>query len=234
MIRSEPINEPKNLYIKYSVIIDLDTLEIIHQKLVQSGYSKIDYLFPAHHTRYTCENIDDIRNVFAREGLSEISELEMDCRNKDSQKTINITFKKYSLLFDEYFLKIKPSDTESQNLAEEIFSILNEQNKYNFKRLANKITSLQKTAYGLLFTDLVLTLSTNMLPDNYRNYTQLLILAILVFSIFVIQFSSKQKVKIYVKEDSSTSGYRDIIINLIISIIGSFIVYLITKHFFIT
>lgn len=51
MIKSEPIREPNNLYIKYSVIIELDTLEIIHQKLVQSGCSKIDYLFPAHHTR---------------------------------------------------------------------------------------------------------------------------------------------------------------------------------------
>ena len=100
--------------------------------------------------------------------------------------------------------------------------------------MANKIVSLKKMAYSLLFTDLVLTLSTNTLPDNYRNYAQLLTLAILVFSIFVIQFSSKQKVKIYVKKDSYTLEYKDIIINLIISIIGSFIVYLITTYFFST
>ena len=37
MIKSELIRDPSNLYIKYSVIIDLDTLEIIHQKLVRSG-----------------------------------------------------------------------------------------------------------------------------------------------------------------------------------------------------
>ena len=144
MIKSEPIREPNNLYIKYSVIIELDTLEIIDQKLVQSGCSKIDYLFPAHHTRYTCENINDIRNVFVREGLSEIAELEIDCRNNDNKKVIDMTFKKHSLLFEEYFLKIHPSDTESQSLAEEIFSILNEKNIYNFKRLANKIVSLKK------------------------------------------------------------------------------------------
>lgn len=234
MIKSEPIREPNNLYIKYSVIIELDNLEIIHQKLVQSGCSKIDYLFPAHHTRYTCENINDIRNVFVREGLSEIAELEIDCRNNDNKKVIDMIFKKHSLLFEEYFLKIHPSDTESQSLAEEIFSILNEKNIYNFKRLANKIVSLKKMAYSLLFTDLVLTLSTNTLPDNYRNYAQLLTLAILLFSIFVIQFSSKQKVKIYVKKDSYTLEYKDIIINLIISIIGSFIVYLITTYFFST
>lgn len=169
-----------------------------------------------------------------REGLSEIAELEIDCRNNDNKKVIDMTFKKHSLLFEEYFLKIHPSDTESQSLAEEIFSILNEKNIYNFKRLANKIVSLKKMAYSLLFTDLVLTLSTNTLPDNYRNYAQLLTIAILLFSIFVIQFSSKQKVKIYVKKDSYTLEYKDIIINLIISIIGSFIVYLITTYFFST
>lgn len=231
MIKQESIEKLEDLYIKYSIIIDLDTLEIIHQKLLHSSYNKIEYKLSAHKTRYTCENIEDLRNVFVREGLSEIHELEMDCKDKDYKKAITITFKEYRLLFDTHFLRIHPADSESQNIAEEIFSILNERNLYNLKRFAGKIINLQKMAYCLLFTDLILTLSINTLPDSHRNYARLLTLILLVFSVFVIQFSSKQKVKIFTKKDTSTLEYRDITINLIISIAGSFIVYLITKYF---
>lgn len=60
MIKSELIKDPCDLYIKYSVTIDLDTLEVIHQKLINACYTEIEYRFSARHTNYTCNEISEI------------------------------------------------------------------------------------------------------------------------------------------------------------------------------
>ena len=54
MIKSELIKDPCDLYIKHSVTLDLDTLEVLHQKLTNARYTEIEYRFSARRTNYTC------------------------------------------------------------------------------------------------------------------------------------------------------------------------------------
>lgn len=77
MIKSELIKDPCDLYIKHSVTIDLDTLEVIHQKLTNACYTEIEYRFSARRTNYTCNMVNEIRTIFSQEGISEISNLDM-------------------------------------------------------------------------------------------------------------------------------------------------------------
>ena len=61
MINRELITEPNNFYIRYSVVVDSDTLEIIQQKLLQYDYTKIEYKFSIRNTRYTCNEVRKMR-----------------------------------------------------------------------------------------------------------------------------------------------------------------------------
>ena len=163
MIRSELIREPSNLYIKYSVIVDLDALEIIHQKLLRSGYSRIDYSFSAHHTRYTCNDVTEMRTIFSQNAISEISSLDMSCRN-ENYKSISIKFGKG---FD-YYLNISSSDSEPNDLMKEILAIINEKNIHGYKFLTKIIIKCEKIAWLLLFISSFLVSSISGIPDDSK------------------------------------------------------------------
>lgn len=223
MIKSELIREPSNLYIKYSVIIDLDTLEIIHQKLVRSGYSRIDYSFSAHHTKYTCNDITEIRTIFSQNAISEISSLEMSCRN-ENYKSISIKFGKG---FD-YYLNISSSDSESNDLMKEILAIINEKNIHGYKCLTKIIVKCEKIAWLLLFVSLLLISGISGMPNDIKKYVIDFFYITIIFLLFVLGFSSKQTVRILLKKEEPFTfkwflTFKDIAIGSVGSIIGTLI-----------
>ena len=57
MIKSEIIKEAEKINIRCSIIIDLDVLKIVQNKLLQFGYDKIEYKFSFNKTCYTCNEI---------------------------------------------------------------------------------------------------------------------------------------------------------------------------------
>ena len=127
MIKSELIKDPCDLYIKHSVTINLDTLEVLHQKLTNARYTEIEYRFSARRTNYTCNKVSEIRTIFSQEGISEISALDMSCRNEKC-KTISIRFGKG---FD-YYLNIHAPDSEPSDLMKEILAIIEEKKNRRF------------------------------------------------------------------------------------------------------
>lgn len=82
MIKSKAIQEPTNLYIKHSIIIDLDVLRIIHQKLLRSSYNKIEYKFSIRKTDYICNDIDELHSIFEQNGVSELNKLDINCQDE--------------------------------------------------------------------------------------------------------------------------------------------------------
>lgn len=223
MIRSELIREPSNLYIKYSVILDLDTLEIIHQKLVRSGYSRIDYSFSAHHTKYNCNDVNEMRIIFSQNAISEISALDISYRN-ENYKTISI---KFGRGFD-YYLNIYSSDSEPSDLMEEILAIISEKNIHGYKWITNIIVKCQNLAVLFLIIGAPLVSEIYKIANDWQKYMPTLFYMMIIFSIFVLGFSSKQTVRIISKKEEPFTfkwflTFKDIAIGSVGSIIGTLI-----------
>lgn len=159
MINHELIKEPINFYIKYSVIIDLDTLEVINQKLIQSNYTEIKYSFPVRNTNYTCNKVSEIGKIFSDEGISEINKLDISCRN-DKFKSISIKFEKTF----GYYLNIHSSDSEPRDLMKAILLIIEEKNIQGSKFLTKIIGENEKIALTLLIVDLSFGTIISKLP----------------------------------------------------------------------
>lgn len=143
MIKSELIKEPCNLYIKHSVTIDLDTLEVLHQKLTNACYTEIEYRFSVRRTDYTCNEVSEIQTIFSQEGISEIFALDMSCRN-ENYKTISIKFDKS---FD-YYLNIHASDSEPSDLMKELLAIIEEKKFTRIQMAYTNNCEVRKNSMG--------------------------------------------------------------------------------------
>lgn len=223
MIKSELIKDPCDLYIKYSVTIDLDTLEVIHQKLINACYTEIEYRFSARHTNYTCNEISEIRDIFSQEGISEISALDMSCRNEKC-KTISIRFGKS---FD-YYLNIHASDSEPSDLMKEILAIIEEKNLHGYKWLTKIIVKCKEIALAFLIFSFSFGSAILHMTDDWKKYANGFFYITVIFSIFVLGFSSAQKMKIVSQKEELFTlkwflRFKDIITGTVGSIIASFI-----------
>lgn len=229
MIKSELIKDPCDLYIKHSVTIDLDTLEVIHQKLTNACYTEIEYRFSARRTNYTCNMVNEIRTIFSQEGISEISDLDMNCRN-ENYKFISIRFGKSY----DYYLNIHASDSEPSDLMKELLAIIDEKNLHGYKWLTKMIVKYEKVAVMLLFVSFSSDSFISQLPDEWRNHTINFVCTAIIFSLFVLGFSSAQKMRIVFKKEEPFTlkwflTFKDIIKGTVGSIIASLIYEYIKK-----
>lgn len=223
MIKSELIKDPCDLYIKHSVTIDLNTLEILHQKLTNAYYTEIEYRFSARRTNYTCNKVSEIRTIFSQEGISEISALNISCRNEE-YKTISIRFDKS---FD-YYLNIHSSDSEPIDLMKELLAIIKEKNLHGYKWFTKIIVKCEKIAWMILIFYLSFKSAISYMPDDWKKYANGLLYTIAISSIFVIGFSSKQKVRIISEKETPFTlkwliTLKDIITGTTASIIATII-----------
>lgn len=223
MIKYELTKEPIDLYIRHSVIIDLDTLEIIHQKLIQSKYNEIEYRFSVRNTNYICNEVWEVRKIFSDEGVTKINELDISCRN-DEYKTITLRFKKSST----YYLHVNSLYAESNALIKEILAIIEEKNIHGYPFLTEIILKCENIAWGLLIVGLSLGSGISEMTDEGKRYITDFILATIIFFIFVIGFSSTQEVKIIHKKEISFSfkyltTFRDILIGTTGSLLATLI-----------
>ena len=230
MIKSEIIKEAEKINIRCSIIINLDVLKIVQNKLLQFGYDKIEYKFSFNKTCYTCNGIEELRFIFNQNGISEISKLDIDCEDKNN-KSILIKFGKSQLLFETHLLSIYQAEKtiKSHNLVEEIINILNEKNEYKCKKFVSTIVNFERVAFLSLFLDLFLLTKTSNLTDDIRKYLVSLIYIMAVLAFFILNLSSRQDVRILAKKEIPTFSWKDISIGLLTSIIGGLIVYFITN-----
>ena len=214
MIKSKAIPEPTTLYIKHSIVIDLDVLKIIHQKLVRANYNKIEYKFLIRKTEYLCNDIDELRSVFEQNGVSELNELDINCQDELS-RIFSIKFGKNEMLFHSHCCSIYQSENtvESHNLADEIFMLLNEKNRYRFKSFASKILQCQMPAYAFL---VVASTFIYHLPDKEQSYLRIIAWSLVMVFVAILIFAAKQKSKILIFEDSPNSFFNAISKNSII------------------
>lgn len=223
MIQHELIKEPTNLYIKYSVIIDLDTLEIIYQKLVQSNYTKIEYRFSVRNTKYTCNKVSEVRTIFSNEGISEIDEIDISCRNEEC-KSISIRFGKSS----DYYLNIYSLYPESNALMKEILAIIEEKNIQGFKFLTKIIGKGEKLAWTLLILDLSLGTIISKLPSESQLLTTQIFFIVIIFLVAFLVLSSKQETKIISRKAPPFTlnwvrTFTELIVGICASLIAGFI-----------
>lgn len=230
MIKSKAIQELTTLYIKHSIVIDLDVLKIIHQKLVRANYNKIEYKFSIRKTEYICNDIDELRSVFEQNGVSELNELDINCQD-EFRRIFSIKFGKKETLFHLHCCSIYQSENtvESHNLADEIFMLLNEKNDYRFKSFASKILQCQIPAYVLLVVASSIFTFIYHLPDEEQKCPRIVAWTLAAISGFILLFASKQKVIILKAIEFYNYFTKDDLKTLILSIIGGMIVYLITK-----
>ena len=232
MIKYYLIKDPYDLYIKHPITIDLDTLEVIHQKLTNACYTEIEYRFSVRRTNYTCNIVSEIRNIFSQEGISEISDLDMNCRN-ENYKFISIRFGKSY----DYYLNIHASDSESSDLMKELLAIIEEKNLHGYKWFTKIIAKCKKIAEILLIVSLLSGCFISQLPDEWRDHIgvsiKIFCIAIM-FSIFILGFSSAQKMRIISKKEDPFTlkwflTFKDIIKGTVGSIIASLIYEYIKK-----
>jgi hypothetical protein len=217
MISHVLIKEPTNFYIKYSVVVDLDTLEIVQQKLFQYDYNKIEYKFSIRNTNYTCNKVSEMRTIFSDEGISEIRKLDITCRNNECS-TIFIEFRNSS----DYYLKIYSSEAEPRDLMKAILLIIKEQNIQGCNLLTKIIGESENIAWMLLIL-LLLLCQTISNQSTFNNF-----LIAIVFLAVCIILSQKQEVKIILKKASPFTlnwilTFKDFIVGICASLFAAFI-----------
>ena len=191
MIKSELIKDPIDLYIKYSIIIDLDTLDIIHNKLVNANCSEIEYKFSVRKTNYVCNTVNEIRTIFSQEGISEIAELNINCRT-EQYNTIFIKFGGGS----NYHLSIHSFDPEPKDLMKEILAIINDNNILRCKWLTKLATKYENIALAIIIFCSIFGSTLLKIPNEWKSHAIKIFFVIITVCFIILIFSSRQKARI--------------------------------------
>ena len=223
MISHTLIKEPTNFYIKYSVVIDLNTLEVIQQKLIQYDYTEIDFDFSIRNTKYNCSNVNDVRTVFSNEGVSKINRLDMTCRN-NKHPTIFIEFQNSS----DYYLRIYSSDPEPRDLMKAILLIVEEKNIQGCKLLTKIIGEGENIAWILLILLFASASIISNLPDEWQQSAVKFFYIALTFLTVCIILSKQQNVKIILQKPAPFTfdwllTFKEFIVGVLASTFANFI-----------
>ena len=131
-------------------------------------------------------------------------------------------------------MNIHAADSEPSDLMKEILAIIEEKNLHGYKWLAKIITNCEKIAVLLLIVSFSSGSVISQLPDEWKDHAIKIVFTAIMFSFFVLGFSSAQKMRIISKKEEPFTlkwflTFKDIIKGTVGSIIATLVYEYIKK-----
>ena len=186
------------LHMRGTIIIDLDAIRAIHEKLLEYEFSKVTYQFSIDNDEYQCACVDEIAMDVKEKRLTKIDNLET-CTIRQSHQNAVL-----------------------RCLANEILKILKEQNLFVFKNVVARLFSLEKRVLWFVSINLVVFFGRYALVDQWRRLADIyLIFVFIPMMIAMALLYRKFTVRILIEDASKTSFFRkynvaDKIVNAVI------------------
>lgn len=214
------------LHMRGTIIIDLDAIRAIHEKLLEYEFSKVTYQFSIDGDEYQCDCVDEIATDAKEKRLTKIDNLEIrGCDEKERRICVSL---KTDLLSQTCTIWQSHKNPLLRCLADEILKILKEQNKSLTKIGFSVLPLLERFIVPWTILNIVLLLSLKSFPDELRYCVEIYLVCVFspVMILSIPMLLQSFKVSILVEPDAKTSFFSKyniadkIVAAVIIALVG--------------
>lgn len=208
------------LHMRGTIIIDLDAVRAIHEKLLEYEFSKVTYQFSIDNDEYQCACVDEIAMDVKEKRLTKIDNLEIVGLD-EKERRICVSLKT-DLLSQTCTIRQSHQNAVLRCLANEILKILKEQNLFVFKNVVARLFSLEKRMLWFVSINLVVFFGRYALVDQWRRLADIYLIFVFIPTMIAMALPYRKfTVRILIEDASKTSFFRkynvaDKIVNAVI------------------